>query len=167
MTSVIDDYLVDPKVSLLDKTRMQAQVLLPVLRALRTELGRDKADAIVKQALRDWSKELFAAIGETIEGSPRRKWAAIQSVFGEVSGREVEVEILRHDNEAMDIDVTRCRFAEFFRALGEPELGALLICEADFDIASVGDGEVSVQRAQTIMQGAPSCTFRYKFAPRE
>jgi hypothetical protein len=167
MTSVIDDYLVDPKVSLLDKTRMQAQVLLPVLRALRTELGRDKADAIVKQALRDWSKDLFAAIGETIEGSPRRKWAAIQSVFGEVSGREVEVEILRHDNEAMDIDVTRCRFAEFFRALGEPELGALLICEADFDIASVGDGEVSLERAQTIMQGAPSCTFRYKFAPRE
>jgi hypothetical protein len=167
MTSVIDDYLVDPKVSLLDKTRMQAQVLLPVLGALRTELGKDKADAIVKQALRDWSKDLFAAIGETIEGSPRRKWAAIQSVFGEVSGREVEVEILRHDKEAMDIDVTRCRFAEFFRALGEPELGALLICEADFDIASVGDGEVSLERAQTIMQGAPSCTFRYKFAPRE
>jgi hypothetical protein len=52
MSGVIDDYLVDPKVSLLDKTRMQAQVLVPVLRALRTELGKDKADAIVKQALR-------------------------------------------------------------------------------------------------------------------
>ena len=87
-------------------------------------------------------------------------------MFGEVSGKEVEVEILRHDKEALDIDVTRCRFAEFFRALGEPELGALLICEADFDIASVGEGEVSLDRAQTIMQGAPSCTFRYRFAPR-
>jgi hypothetical protein len=87
-------------------------------------------------------------------------------VFGEVSGREVEVEILRHDQEALELDITRCRFAEFFRALGEPELGALLICEADFDIASVGDGEVSLERAQTIMRGAPSCTFRYKFAPR-
>jgi predicted ArsR family transcriptional regulator len=166
MTSVIDGYLVNPDVSLLDKTRMQAQVLLPVLRALRAELGKDKADAIVKQALRDWSKQLFAAIGEGIEGSPRRKWAAIQSVFGEVSGREVEVEILRHDEEALYLDVTHCRFADFFRALGEPDLGALLICEADFDIASVGEGEVSLDRAQTIMQGAPSCTFRYKFAPR-
>ena len=166
MTSVIDGYLVDPKVSLLDKTRMQAQVLVPVLRTLRAELGKDKADTLVQQALRDWSKQLFAALGDGIEGSPRRKWAAVQSVFGEVSGKEVEVEILRHDEEAMDIDVTRCRFAEFFRALGEPELGALLICEADFDIASVGDGEVSLERAQTIMQGAPSCTFRYKFAPR-
>ncbi len=163
MSSVIDDYLVDPKASLLDKTRMQAQVLVPVLRALRAELGKGKADAIVKQALRDWSRQLFAAIGDSIEGSPRRKWATINSVFGEVSGREVEVEILRHDKEALDIDVTRCRFAEFFRALGEPELGALLICEADFDIAAVGEGEVSLDRAQTLMQGAPSCTFRYKF----
>ncbi len=166
MTSVIDGYLVDPEVSLLDKTRMQAQVLVPVLRALRAELGKDKADAIVTQALRDWSKQLFAAIGDSIEGSPRRKWAAIQSVWGEVSGREVEVEVLRQDKEALDIDVTRCGFAEFFRDLGEPELGSLLICEADFDIAATGAGEVSLERAQTIMQGAPSCTFRYKFAPR-
>lgn len=166
MASVIDGYLVDPEVSLLDKTRMQAQVLVPVVRALRAELGKDKADAIVTQALRDWSKQLFAAIGEGIDGSPRRKWAAIQSVWGEVSGREVEVEVLRQDKEALDIDVTLCRFAEFFRELGEPELGALLICAADFDIAAAGAGEVSLERAQTIMQGAPSCTFRYKFAPR-
>lgn len=164
--SVIDGYLVDPEVSLLDKTRMQAQVLVPVVRALRTELGKDKADALVTQALRDWSKQLFAAIGEGIEGSPRRKWAAIQSVWGEVSGREVEVEVLRQDKEALDIDVTRCRFAEFFRELGEPELGALLVCAADFDIVAAGAGEVSLERAQTIMQGAPSCTFRYRFAPR-
>jgi L-2-amino-thiazoline-4-carboxylic acid hydrolase-like protein len=166
MTSVLDGYLVDPKLSLLDKTRIQAQVLVPVLRALRAELGEDKADAVVKQALRDWSRQLFAAIGEGIEGSPRRKWTTIQSVWGEVSGKEVEFEIRRHDKEALDIDVTRCRFAEFFRALGEPELGALLICETDFDIASTGEGEVSLDRAQTIMHGAPSCTFRYKFAPR-
>ena len=166
MTSVLDGYLVDPKVSLLDKTRIQAQVLVPVLRALRAELGNDKADAIVKQALRGWSKHLFAAIGDGIEGSPRRKWATIQSVWGEVSGKEVEVEVRRHDKEALEIDVTRCRFAEFFRALGEPELGALLICETDVDIASAGEGEVSLDRAQTLMRGAPSCTFRYKFAPR-
>jgi hypothetical protein len=166
MASVIDGYLVDPEVSLLDKSRMQAQVLVPVVRALRAELGKDKADAIVTQALRDWSKQLFAAIGDGIEGSPRRKWAAIQSVWGEVSGREVDVEVLRQDKEALDIDVTRCRFAEFFRDLGEPELGALLICAADFDIVAAGACEVSLERAKTIMQGAPSCTFRYRFAPR-
>jgi predicted ArsR family transcriptional regulator len=164
--NVLDGYLVDPNVSLLDKTRIQAQVLVPVLRALRAELGKDKADSIVKQALRDWSRQLFAAIGDGIEGSPRRKWATLHTALGEVTEREVDVEMRRHDKEALEFDVTRCRFAEFFRALGEPDLGALLVCETDIDIASAGGGEVSFDRAQTIMQGAPSCTFRYKFAPR-
>ncbi|HKW54234.1 MAG TPA: L-2-amino-thiazoline-4-carboxylic acid hydrolase [Stellaceae bacterium] len=164
--SVLDDYLVDPRLSLLDKTRIQAQILVPVLRALRAELGRERADAIIKQALRDWSKRLFAAIGDGVDGSPRRKWAAMHTAMGELTKHDVTVEMRRHDEEALEFDITECRFAEFFRALGEPELGALLICEADFDIAAAGRGDVTFTRDQTIMRGAPSCTFRYKFAPR-
>ena len=164
--SVLDDYLVDPRLSLLDKTRIQAQVLVPVLRAVRSELGKEKADAIVKQALRDWSKQLFAAIGRGIEGSPRRKWAAMQTALTEITEREVTFEMRRHDKEALEFDVTHCRFAEFFRALGEPELGALLVCATDFDIVAVGGSEVGLTRDQTLMQGAPSCTFRYRFAPQ-
>jgi predicted ArsR family transcriptional regulator len=160
---VFDEYLVDPDITLLDKTRIQAQVLVPVMRALRDQLGRDKADAIVRGALRDWSKQLFAAIGNDIEGSPRRKWAAMHTALAEVTEREVKVETLRHDKEALEFDVTACRFAEFFRALGEPDLGALLVCETDVDIAAAGGGEVSFSRSQTLMQGAPCCTFRYRF----
>ena len=164
--SVLDEYLVHPGLSLLEKTRIQAQVLVPVLRALRSELGKERADAIVKQALRDWSKQLFAAVGDSVDGSPRRKWAAMHTALAEITGQEVTVEMRRHDKEALEFDITHCRFAEFFRALGEPELGALLICETDFDIAAAGGSEVSLTRDQTIMQGASSCTFRYKFAPR-
>jgi predicted ArsR family transcriptional regulator len=164
--SVLDEYMVDPSLSLLDKTRIQAQVLMPVLRALRAELGKERTDAIVRQALRDWSRQLFVAIGDDIEGSPRRKWATMHAALAEVTEREVDVEMRRHDKEALEFDVTRCRFAEFFRALGEPELGALLVCETDFDIAAAGGAEVSFDRTQTIMQGAPSCTFRYKVVPR-
>ena len=86
---VFDDYLVDPKLSLLDKTRIQAQVLVPVLRVLRAELGREKADAIAKEALRGWSKELFAAIGDRVDGSPRRKWAAMHSAMAEATEHDV------------------------------------------------------------------------------
>ncbi|UPJ48254.1 L-2-amino-thiazoline-4-carboxylic acid hydrolase [Bradyrhizobium sp. 200] len=164
--NVLDDYMVDPDLSLLDKTRIQAQVLVPVLRALRAELGQEKADAIVRDSLRDWSKQLFAAVGDSVEGSPRRKWAAMQTALTEITEREVTVEMRRHDKEALEFDVTHCRFAEFFRALGEPELGALLICATDFDIVASGGSDVSLTRDQTLMQGAPCCTFRYAFAPR-
>lgn len=163
---VLDEYLVDPKISMLDKTRIQAQVLVPVMRALRAELGKAKADAIVRAALRDWSRELFAAVGNDIEGSPRRKWVAMQGAFNDVTQQEVAFDILRNDDEALHIDVTSCRFAEFFRALGEPELGALLVCHADVDIAEAAGGGVSLDRAQTLMQGGSCCTFRYTFEPR-
>jgi predicted ArsR family transcriptional regulator len=166
VVNVFDGYMVDPKVSLLDKTRIQAQVLVPVLRALRAEFGKEKADAIVKQALRDWSRQVFAQIGNSIEGRPKRKWAAMHGAFIEVTAGAIDFELRREDKEALEFDVTRCRFAEFFRALGEPELGALLVCEADFDVAAAAGGDVSLDRAQTIMEGAPSCTFRFKFAPR-
>jgi hypothetical protein len=164
--SVLDDYLVDPRLSLLDKTRIQAQVLVPVLRALRAELGKERADGLVQQALRDWSQQLFAAIADGVEGSGRTKWRTMQSALNDVSAHEVTFQIQRHDEAALDIDVSSCRFAEFFRALGEPELGALLVCATDVDIASAAEGEVSLDRAQTLMLGAPSCTFRYRFAPR-
>src|SRR3954453_22428048 len=81
--NVLDDYMVDPRLSLLDKTRIQAQVLVPVLRALRTELGKERADAIAKDALRDWSKQLFASVGERVDGGPRRKWAAMHTALAE------------------------------------------------------------------------------------
>jgi predicted ArsR family transcriptional regulator len=164
--NVLDDYMVDIRLSLLDKTKIQAQVLVPLLQALRAEMGKEKADAITRQALRDWSKQLFAAIGDDVEGSPRRKWAAMHTALADVTEREVTAEMRRHDAEALEFDVTRCRFAEFFHALGEPELGALLVCATDFDVVATAGDAVSLTREQTLMQGAPSCTFRYRFAQR-
>jgi hypothetical protein len=163
---VLDDYMVNPDISLLEKTRIQAQVLVPVMQALRAELGRDKADAIVRKALRDWSSRLFAEIGKGIEGSPGRKFARMNRALEDVTVKEVTFEVYRRDPEALEFDVTTCRFAEFFRALGEPELGALLVCATDIDIAAAGGDDVSFSREQTLMKGGPSCTFRYKFAPR-
>jgi len=164
--SVLDDFLVDSDISMLDKVKIQAQVLVPVVRALRTELGRDKADALVKGALRDWSKRLFAEIGKDIEGSPYRKFAAMNTALADVTMREVSFDMHRRDKQALEFDITSCRFAEFFRALGEPELGALLICHVDADIADAGGSEVSFSRTQTLMQGASCCNFRYRFEPR-
>ena len=89
----------------------------------------------------------------------------MQTALAEVTEREVTVEMIRHDKEVLEFDVTHCRFAEFFRALGEPELGALLVCATDFDIVAAGGSDVGLTRDQTLMQGAPSCTFRYRFAP--
>jgi L-2-amino-thiazoline-4-carboxylic acid hydrolase len=58
--------------------------------------------------------------------------------------------------------ITGYRYADFFRAVGEPELGAIMLCEGDFHMLEASGGEVELQRTQTIMKGAPYCDFRYK-----
>jgi hypothetical protein len=155
MTGALDAYMVDSNVSFLDRVR-----------ALRTELGKEKADALVKQALGDWSRQLFAEIGKGIDGGGRRRWAKMQGALNDISLAGVDATAPVKDQQRLEFDVTRCSYAEFFRELDEPELGALLMCSTDFDIAATSDGEVTLEREQTIMQGAPSCTFRYRFAPR-
>ena len=164
-STVLDAYMIDSEVSFLDRAKIQAQVLVPVVRALRAELGKDKADALVKQALSGWSRRLFAEIGQDIEGG-RRRWARMQGALNEISAPGVENTAPVKEADRLEFDVTRCRYAEFFRDLDEPELGALLMCSTDFDIAAQSEGEVTLTREQTIMQGAASCTFRYRFAPR-
>src|SRR5258708_19949942 len=89
----------------------------------------------------------------------------MQDALGDATLGEVSFDMLRHDKEALEFNVTTCGFAEFFRALGEPELGALLVCQTDVDIAAAGQGEVHFDRSQTLMQGGPFSPFPYPSKP--
>lgn len=150
--------------SLLDEVKLQAEVILPVLRALRAELGKPRADAIVGDALRQWARNLYHRIGESKAGTPRQKWDAVWAEdMRPRIGDAVDREMLRDDGTAREYNIIRCQYAEFFKSLGEPELGGILLCDSDFHIADVGGANVEFKRTQTIMQGAPYCDFRYRF----
>lgn len=70
--------------------------------------------------------------------------------------------MLRQEPDAIEFNVTGCRYADLFRQLNEPELGAILLCETDFHRAELGSPEVELHRSQTIMEGARTCDFRYR-----
>ena len=65
-------------------------------------------------------------------------------------------------DEVLAFDVTRCRYAEMYRALGIPELGAVLSCNRDAALIEGFNPEVHFSRTQTIMGGASHCDFRYR-----
>ncbi len=151
-------------ISLLDEAKLQAGVIVPILRALRAELGKEKADRIVGDSLRAWARDLYHRIGEAKPGTPRQKWDAVWAEdMRPRIGEAVDREMLKDDGTVREYNVTRCQYAEFFRALGEPELGAILLCDSDFHIADVAGDSLEFRRTQTIMQGAPYCDFRYRF----
>lgn len=157
------DYEINQKISLMDEIEMQAQVLIPVLKAVRAELGKERADRLVIDALRAWSRERYQRLGARISGSPKDKYDAVWAMGApRIQPNDLEIETLKEEPEAQEFNVTRCRYAEFFRQLGEPDLGVVLLCETDFQLVEVGSPDVELTRTQTIMQGGCCCDFRFR-----
>ena len=77
------------------------------------------------------------------------------------AGDALKYEVLRKTPEALDLNVTECRYAKFYKEIGAPELGFLLTCSADFPMSAGFGDDVQFSRTQTIMQGASHCNFRY------
>jgi hypothetical protein len=148
-------------VSVLQQARIQAQVLVPLVKALQAELGEARANALIRKALRDtyrrYGEEFWRAKNDSNVGK------TVASAFATYARDEaLDYEIVEQSQDAFAMDVTRCRYAEFYKELGEPELGFLLVCSADFDTADGFDPDIRLTRTQTIMQGASHCDFRYR-----
>ncbi len=151
-------------VSYLNRVKAQSEVLVPVLKCLRKELGKDRANELVYGALREWSRDAFAEAGSKKEGSGFEVWRAMDEDLATLTGDDIAYETLREDSEALDLNVTSCKFAQFFRELDEPELGAILSCEVDHHLTAQSQQEVHLDIDKTIMKGDQLCDFRYKFS---
>lgn len=147
---------------LLERAKIQAQVLVPVLRAFRDALGTQRANEIAWTALTEWRKQVARELHAGFTGTPSERWAAgVRAGMPEI-GDAIDMQMLALTPEKVELDITGCRFAEFFRALGEPELGFALLCAMDDTAAEeIGQGEVAFTRTSTIMQGGSRCDFRY------
>jgi predicted ArsR family transcriptional regulator len=148
-------------IPIIEQVKIQAQVLVPLLKALQAELGEERANAIVSKALgeqtRNWAQKWWRAQGEH---SPAEKVAALLPRFS--AGNAIDVELLTQTQDAVEFNITGCRYAQFYRELGAPELGFLLVCSQDFSMTEGFGPEVEFTRTQTIMQGASHCDFRYR-----
>jgi hypothetical protein len=152
-------------IPLIDQVRIQAQVLVPLVRNLQAELGEERANAIVRKALGD----LYREYGE--------KWWRTQGArnFGEkmasafdmfAAGDALSYEVVKQAPDAFEVNVTECLYARFYKEIGAPELGFLLTCSSDFPMTEGFGTDVQLTRTQTIMQGASHCDFRYVLKER-
>jgi L-2-amino-thiazoline-4-carboxylic acid hydrolase len=146
---------------LIQQVKIQAQVLLPLVKALQAEMGKERANALVRRALGD----LYRRYGEEFWRTKNEKnlGKSMASAFATFAREDaLDYRVREQSQDAFEIDVTGCRYAEFYKELGEPELGFLLVCGADFTMAEGFDPDIKLTRTQTIMQGASHCDFRYK-----
>jgi L-2-amino-thiazoline-4-carboxylic acid hydrolase len=154
---------------LLDQVKIQAQVLVPVLQAFREEFGAERANRVAWKALENWRREFVRDMMKALpsEGAPVERWRSWNQAGAPFIGDAVDFEPVKDDSDSVEFNITGCRFAQFFRELREPELEFALLCSFDNTAAEeVGEGDVKLNRTQTIMQGADHCDFRYQLKKR-
>ena len=148
-------------IPVIEQAKIQAQVLVPLVKALQAELGEARANALVRKAL----GEQYRKFGERWWKSQgaRDLGEKMASAFeGFAAAGALDYEVLKKDAQSFDVNITGCRYAEFYKKIGAPDLGFLLVCSSDFDLAEGYGDPVQLDRTQTIMQGASHCDFRYQ-----
>jgi len=136
-------------VPVLEQARIQARVLVPIVKALEDELGAERAHAL---SGRCWA---ISTVAMARSSGGRRSRPALDRGWHLRSAPSRAATL-------STIDVNRRRYAEFYRELGEPELGFLLVCSADFLFSEGFGADIELTRTQTPMQGASHCDFRYR-----
>ena len=149
-------------ISVMDRGKIQAQVLLPLVRALREEIGEERTNEILRRALDEAARERIRDEAQQLEGTPLEKFETMMRRAGADNAPKLEMEMLEATPQTLRFNVHSCKYAELFTALGEPELGAMLHCAADFPMAEVGGAAVEFTRSQTLMQGETHCDFCYR-----
>ena len=152
------------RVPLIDLVKIQAQVLVPLVKALQSELGEERANAIVRKALGEHFRKAGDKFWRAQKGNDVGENLAT-AFKGFAEAEALDYEVVKKTPESFDVNVTGCRYAQFYKEMGAPELGFLLVCSADFDMAEGYGKGVKLKRTQTIMQGASHCDFRYRLTP--
>jgi hypothetical protein len=154
------------KIPLIEHVKIEAQVLVPLVKALQAELGEERANALVRKALgaryRELGERWWRGQGAR---SAENKMAACFEMFAAADA--LDYEVVQQGPDAFDVNVTGCRYARFYQELGVPELGFLLVCSSDFALTEGYGGDVELTRTQTIMQGASHCDFRYALRKKD
>jgi len=147
----------------LTRRRIQAEVIGPIYAEMVAAIGEEKAQAILDAAVRKAAVAEGRHFAALAPGGVTSMADFIKLYDLWTHDGALEIEVLEASDTTFDFDVTRCRYAESYREMGLGQIGHLMSCNRDGTFCQGYDPNIQLDRKQTIMAGAPRCTFRYSY----
>ena len=146
---------------ILDRRRIEAQILKHVHDVVSARSGTEEADAVIGTAVSrsaiDQGRDFATALGHT---PSLQDFADIMPLWEKEDA--LRVEMVEASPEKLEFNIVRCRYAEMYREMGLGRIGHLLSCNRDGDFCVGYNPQMKLTRTQTIMSGASHCDFRYR-----
>src|SRR4051794_29445286 len=148
-----------PKLTLLQRREIEARIVGPLVRAMRDELGEEKTLALLRRVIGELARESGADLARGLGDASLAAFSSCLGLWSEDGA--LEIDLLARTDDRLEFNVTRCRYAEMYHALGLADLGPSLSCRRDFTLVEGFNPEIRLERTRTIMEGAPFCDFRF------
>ena len=150
----------DDQLGILQRRRIEANIIAPIYRIMCREFGQSKAAEIIHEAVSEDARKAGARFAANEPGGANlRTFIAIQDLWKQDDAL-MTTTVVEEDNEYV-YEVHRCAYAEMYREMGLAEIGTLLSCTRDEDFILGYDPDTDLTRTQTIMEGASNCDFWY------
>ncbi len=150
-----------PSLGILARRKIEAEIIAPIYDEMRKAIGEAKAREILRAAIRRAAITAGAEMAARApEGADLESFKAVFPLWTQDDA--LTIEVLRDEPGRFDFNVTRCRYAETYRAMGLGELGDVLSCNRDGAFCEGYDPRIELTRTRTIMGGAATCDFRYR-----
>ncbi|AVO46325.1 L-2-amino-thiazoline-4-carboxylic acid hydrolase [Phreatobacter cathodiphilus] len=148
--------------SMIEKRRIEAEILKHVYEQLKESHGVEVARSTIGEAVRRSALEQAARFAaQSPEGPSLQGFIDMQPLW--TAEGALTVEEIGRTETTYAFNVVRCRYSEMYKAMGLGEIGALLSCQRDGTFCEGYDPKLKLERTQTIMQGASHCDFRFTY----
>jgi len=147
---------------ILTQRRIEAAFAKGIYDEMAAELGEATAKRILANAVIKLARETAAEMARAAPDGPSLD--SFRGVLPRWTAEDaLRIDVLQSTDTAFDFNVTRCRYAEMYRAMGLADLGAILSCNRDGAFCQGYDSRLRLERTQTLMGGAMHCDFRYRW----
>jgi L-2-amino-thiazoline-4-carboxylic acid hydrolase len=151
----------DGPVGHLQRRKIEGRVLVPFVAVCRDRLGERATRELVAAFIRKVSVDDGVKSAERFGGDMAGLRRIAEEVWGGPGGG-IDVQMLAQSDDRLDFNVTRCGYAALYKEWGLTELGFELQCSRDHAMLQGFNDGITLERTQTIMQGAAHCDFRFR-----
>ena len=144
----------------LQRRKIEGRVLIPFIAACREKFGDGPTKEVVAATIQTIATDEGAKWGESFGRDIAGIRALAETVWA--GGGSLDVQVLDQAEDHLDFNVTRCRYAEFYKEFGLADLGYLIHCTRDRAMVEGFNDGIELVRSQTIMEGAACCDFRFR-----
>lgn len=152
-------------VGVLKRREIEARIVMPIVERLGREFGAERVRELAAEVIIEVAKSQGATMAELMGGNDLSVFA--DSMEAWTRGGALEIDVVDQTPNRFAFNVTRCKYAEMYRELGDADLGARMSCNRDGTMIEGFNPDITFTRTQTIMGGASHCDFVYELPASE